>query len=284
MSALPGLTPSSSIAGWRDLGRALPAYVQLVSMRVQTLLAYRFRLALDLISLALQIYLLRMVWTAVYAGQETVGGIALPTLITYLTLAQLQTWVMQPELAWEIEDRIRDGKVAIDLARPVPYLPQLLAQQVGSTAGLALLVVAALPVALLVGSLQPPASLQAGLLYLVSLTLAYLITVLIGLIIGLIAFWTLEFGGFMMMYSFINAFFSGALMPLTFFPAWLRAVAELLPFQTQAFLPISIYLGQLQGAAALRALGVQAVWVLLLAGLVNVVWRRAMRRVIVQGG
>ena len=253
-------------------------------MRIQSIYAYRFRVALALLSLVLQIYLLRMVWTAVYAGQETVAGLSLGTLITYLTLAQIQTWAIYPELAWEIEDRIRDGKVAIDLARPVPYLPQLLAQQAGSTAGLLPLVAAALPLALLVGSLQPPASPMGGLLYLVSLVLAYLITVLIGLAIGLIAFWTLEFGGFMMMYSFVNAFFSGALMPLTFFPPWLRTLAEVLPFQTQAFLPISIYLGQLQGESALRAIGVQVLWIILLGSLVHVVWTRAMHRVIVQGG
>lgn len=262
----------------------LPAYVQLAGMRAQTLYAYRFQVVLELASMVLQIYLLRMVWTAVYAGQASAPGIDLGTLISYLTLAQIQTWVMQPNLGWAIEERIRDGTVAIDLARPVPFLPQMLAQQVGETAGLLPFVAVALPVALLVGGLQPPASPAAAGLYAVSLALAYLITVLIGVALGLIAFWTLEFSGFMMMYTFINAFFSGALVPLTFFPAWLRTLAELLPFQTQAFLPVSIYLGQLQGEAAARAIGVQLVWVVLLAAVIRLGWGRAVRRVIVQGG
>jgi ABC-type uncharacterized transport system permease subunit len=264
--------------------RDLPAYRQLADLRAQLWYAYRAQVVLEIISLVLQIYLLRMVWTAVYAGQAVAPSPDLQTLIAYLTLAQLQVWVIAPKLSWIIEERIRDGTIAIDLARPVPYLPQLLAQQVGDTAGSLPFIAAALPVVWLTGSLQPPASPQAAALYVVSLALAYAVAVLIGLAIGLIAFWTLEFSGFIVMYWSINAFFSGALVPLSFFPPWLRAVADLLPFQTQAYLPVSIYLGQMEGEAAWRALGVQAAWVVLLVAIVQVGWRRAMRRVVVQGG
>ena len=264
--------------------RNLPAYLQLTSMVVQTAYAYRFEIVLYMVSMVLQIYLLRVVWTAVYAGRESVAGLPLPALITYLTLAQVQTTLLMPDLAWRLHRRVREGTIAIDLARPAPFLSQLLAQTVGDTAAYLPFAALAFPLAALAGNVQPPASPAAALLYLVSLALAYLVTVLIGLLIGLLAFWTLEFSGFMLMYRFVNAFFAGALVPLTFFPDWLRTVAELLPFQTQAFLPVSIYLGQLQGADALGAVGVQAVWVALLAGLAGFGWRRAMYRVVVQGG
>ncbi len=104
------------------------------------------------------------------------------------------------------------------------------------------------------------------------------------LIIGLIAFWTMETGGFLTIYSFANQFFGGVLVPLWFFPPLLRRVAELLPFQAQVFIPVSMYTGQLFGTQAVQALALQLFWVVALCGLARLVWQRAMQRVVIQGG
>jgi len=79
-------------------------------------------------------------------------------------------------------------------------------------------------------------------------------------------------------------FFAGALVPLWFFAPVLLAVAKALPFQSEGFVPVAIYLGQLQGSAALQAMGLQIFWVLALTALARLVWSRAHRRVVVQGG
>ena len=55
----------------------------------------------------------------------------------------------------------------------------------------------ALPVAFVAGSLSPPASVESGVLYLVSLVLAYAVMALMGLLLGFVAFWTLETTGMM---------------------------------------------------------------------------------------
>jgi ABC-2 type transport system permease protein len=191
---------------------------------------------------------------------------------------------MSPFIASVVRRRVRDGSVAHDLARPVGFPGQMLAQQLGTTIGLTPLVVITFPLAALLGSLRLPASLGAAFAYAISLVLAYVITILLGLLIGLVAFWTLELGGFIGIYSFVSQFFSGALVPLRFFPPGLKAVAEVLPFQTQAALPISIYLGQEQGITLLHDLALQCFWALALVGATWLVWRCAERRMIIQGG
>jgi ABC-type uncharacterized transport system permease subunit len=99
-----------------------------------------------------------------------------------------------------------------------------------------------------------------------------------------VAFWTLETNGVGLLYLYVNQFFAGALIPLWFFPDWLRTLAELLPFQTQAFLPLSLYFGRLQGTEALRALGIEVFWCVVLWVSAIVVWKRAIRRIHIQGG
>lgn len=262
----------------------LPAYLQLIGLGLQTAYTYRANLAFEMLRILLRVYLLGVIWTAVYAGRRVVDGVELREVIAFITLAQLQVWVLSPLVADYIQDRVRDGQIALDLARPVPFLGQLLAHQVGGTASLLSFVLLAIPLAFVLGGFVPPASVSAGLLYLVSLVLAYLVSVLLGMVIGLVSFWTLQIGGVMAIYAYVSQFFTGALVPLVFFPPWLRSVADVLPFQAQAHIPLSIYMGRAPTSEIPGALGVQLVWVVVLYAVVWLMWRRAMRRVVVQGG
>lgn len=267
-----------------SLKHNLPAYLQIVSMWLQTFYTYRFNLAVELATLLVEIFLLKVVWTAVYAGRPSVAQIDLSSLIAYLTLVNLQFWFLPNLLASYIPDRVRQGLVAFDLARPVSYSSQMLANQAGSTLGTLLNLMVVFPLAILVGGIAPPTSLRAVIFYLVSTVLAYLISALIGLLLGMVAFWTLETEGFLAIYYFVNRFFAGTLVPLWFFPPVLRTAASLLPFQALAFVPVAIYLGKLDGADLLRALALQLFWVVALSVVARIAWARAVRRVVVQGG
>ena len=264
--------------------RNVPAYLQIGALRMQEAYMYRANIAVELAGLLLKVFLLKMVFVAVYAGRETVGGVALQEVITFVTLANLQGFLLFPMIAWYVRERVREGQVALDLARPAPFLSQLLAHQAGTTASSLPFVVLALPCAVLLGGIQAPQSPTAALFYVVSLGLGYLVAVMMGLIIGLIAFWTLEIGGVLTIYGFANQFFGGALVPLWFFPPVLRRVAELLPFQAQTFIPLSLYTGQLIGAQVVQALAIQVFWVVALSGFAWFLWQRAMHRVVIQAG
>jgi len=265
------------------LGR-LPGLVELARINAHVVLVYRTNLALQLLSVLLQVYLLKVVWTAVYSNRGSVSGVPLATLISYLTLANLQVRVMLCEVTDYVYERVREGTIAQDLVRPVGLLPQLASIQVGRTAGALPLVLVALPAAAFLGGLAPPASPANAGLYVVSVTLAYAISLAAALVLSLLVFWTFETHGVTAIYAFVTQFFAGALVPLWLFPEGLRVVAEFLPFQAVAYLPLSIYLGRLEGADAIRALGIQALWVLLLCSAAMVLWRRATRRIVIQGG
>jgi ABC-2 type transport system permease protein len=238
-----------------------------------------------LVVVLLRIALLKAVWTAAYADRPSVDGVALPDLLTFITLANLQLVLMRPMLVWYIQQRIHEGKIALDLVRPVPLLGQLFAQQVGATAGLVPLVLLGVPLAFVLGNLAGPASPGATLAYLASLALAYLISVLIGLLMGLVAFWTVQSLGVGVIYEFAIQFFGGALIPLMFFPPVLRGLADVLPFRSQVSIPVSIYTGAISRPADLAgAFALQLFWVVALALVVGWVWRYAQRVVTVQGG
>jgi ABC-2 type transport system permease protein len=176
--------------------RNVASYLQIVSMSVQMIAAYRVQAVLETASMLLQVYLLRAIWEAVYAGQAQLDGRPLSLVIAYVTIATIQNWLLSPNLAYFLAERVRDGSVGVELVRPVPFLGRLLAHQAGETAFALPFAIAALPLAVLLGGMQPPSSPGAAALYMLSFGLAYGIMVLIGLAIGLASFWTIEIFGF----------------------------------------------------------------------------------------
>lgn len=264
--------------------RRLDAYRHLALASARTVVVYRANYVTSILGALLQILLLKVVWTAVYAGRGEVDGVDLSTMVAYVTLTSLQMWFVMQSSTSLVPERVREGKIAADLLRPVGLLEQTFAGQLGRAGVMFPLAVLVLPLAVLVGDMRLPPSLAAGAGYLVSLVLAVAIALLIGTTLGLIAFWTLEVRGILFIYRHISQFLSGALVPLWFMPDWLRVLSETLPFQAIAATPASIYLGRLTDGAAIRAIGIQLVWVVLLYVLGRIVWRGALHKVVIQGG
>ncbi len=79
-------------------------------------------------------------------------------------------------------------------------------------------------------------------------------------------------------------FFSGALIPLTMMPDWLRNIALILPFSQVVYLPVSLLSGITPVSDMPRIWLIQSVMLVALLFLSRFVFGRAVRVVTVQGG
>ena len=88
----------------------------------------------------------------------------------------------------------------------------------------------------------------------------------------------------MQLTSLVFLFFSGFLVPLTFFPTGLRTVADALPFAAVAQLPVEVFLSKHRSPADLAGVYAhQVAWLAILIAAGRVVQARAWRKVVVQG-
>jgi ABC-2 type transport system permease protein len=260
-----------------------PAWWELIRVTARQFVALRTNLVFSILILMIQLYVTRSVWEAVYAGRTEVDDISADTLLVYLTISSLGSWFLPGMAAWTIQQRVLSGDVALDLVRPFGFLRQVMAQDIGTAFSYTPSLLVLVPVALLVGSLDPP-SAGHGALYLVSFGLAFLVNSLIGMHIGLLAFWMQHVNGIRAIVGVSSGFLSGALVPLWLMPDAVRLVFRLLPFQALAFLPASIYSGQVTGWDALEPLAIQLAWIGILLATVRWVWRRAQDRIVIHGG
>jgi ABC-2 type transport system permease protein len=260
-----------------------PGLRDIFRMGVRRVYAYRMWTYLGVLQVFLQLMLLRAVWEAVYGDRESVDGVPIETMITYLSVVGLINFIIYPGIASEIARRIEQGQVAVDMVRPVGFVRQMLALEVGDSAGRWILLVVVIPGLMLIGSLAPP-SPGAALLFLLSIALAFAVSVLMWLLVGLSSFWLMDIQGMRGLVGMTSSFLAGSMIPLWFMPGPLRAVVEWLPFQSINYLPASIWVGQATGWQVARALGIQLFWALALGMLAAWVWSRAQRRIVVQGG
>ena len=86
------------------------------------------------------------------------------------------------------------------------------------------------------------------------------------------------------MVSTIGEFCSGAIVPLPFLPDGVQRIFNLLPFASMQSTPFLIYVGYTTGKEALISIAVQVFWlaVTLVAGRLMI--KRALKKVVVQGG
>jgi ABC-type uncharacterized transport system permease subunit len=260
-----------------------PGLRDIFRMGVRRVYAYKMFTYLGVLQVFLQLIMLRAVWQAVYGDRDTVDGVPIETMITYLSVVGLLNFIIYPGIASEIARRIDQGQVAVDMVRPVGFVRQMLALELGDSAGRWILLVVVIPGLMVVGSLAPP-SAGAAAMFLVSLVLAFAVSVSMWLLVGLSGFWLMQIQGMRGLVAMASSFLAGSMIPVWFMPGPLRTLVEWLPFQSINFLPASIWVGQATGGEIWRALSVQAVWVVVLGLLAAWVWSRAQRRIVVQGG
>jgi ABC-2 type transport system permease protein len=228
----------------------------------------------------LQAYIL----LALYHHRTSIGGFDAADSVTYVWLAQSMIMTVYIFAWYELAWRIRDGSIATDLLRPLNPQRYWLAYDLGRAPyhflfrGLPPFVLGAL-----VFRLHYPSPLDA-VAFLVSLTLAVVVSFGFRFVYNSVAFWLLDYRGIVNLSTTIVIFFSGMAIPIRYFPQALKVLCYALPFAAVIQTPIDIWLGKRTGLALVGFLALQAAWALALLGLGKLVLARATRKVVIQGG
>jgi len=244
---------------------------------------YRMEVLTNVGSLVLRVYLLRCLWTALYAQNVAPIDLPLHGMITYATVALLMSLILEVDGTRMIREQIREGSIALVLMKPISAPLYFFADGVGQTLLHAVLVVPSLLFALLIVHVDVPSAATFGV-FLLSFAIGYGVNFFLNFLMNSIAFWTLETFAMQLIVRWASDLLSGQIIPLTFFPGLLGNVLFALPFAAIYSTPLLIYVGIIPRSAWVPALAVQAAWLVLFAGLSSLVWHSAQRRIVVQGG
>jgi ABC-2 type transport system permease protein len=249
--------------------------------------AYRVRLLLVPLTLAVQLYLYDRLWTAVYRNTTSAGGLDVRQAVSYSLMALLAARIRWSARSWSMDSvqmRVREGTIVYWFLRPISPGRYYMWRQAGDMFYGAMWAIAGYVVLLGGGVITGPGGVSRGAVVLVSLLLGQIVLYYLGQLVDLATFWLVSNGGITRMYYFIQDLLSGVFVPLWFMPAWLITASVWLPFNAGINVPLSLYIGRVPQSQAPREIALQVLWVALLATVTKALWVRASRRVTVQGG
>lgn len=257
-------------------------YVRLVAAGFRRWSTYRVA-ALAGLSTNLMFGFMRCaVLLTIFSGAAGVAGYDPSAAVTFVWVGQA---LIDLVLAWgrvEFPERVRSGDIAIDLVRPWDLQLAMLADDVGR-AGFSLLTRFLPP--MLVGAaffdLRLPGTVAGWGRFALAVLLAVVIGFALRFLMGLTAFWLLDWRGVHALYGVASGLLAGLVVPIALFPGWARTAIWCTPFPALIQAPADILVGRGSATAMLLA---QAAWAVGLLALGRVVLRRATAQLVVQGG
>lgn len=108
--------------------------------------------------------------------------------------------------------------------------------------------------------------------------LGFFLSYIFKMIIGISALWITDYSGFAQLVEIVILIFAGFIMPLEFYPLWLKSVAYVLPFSYMIYFPIVAFTGQLATVELFRVIIVQTMWIAILAIAYKFLWKNGVKK------
>ena len=260
-------------------------YGYLCRIRIQRALAYNFDVFSTIALQCLIMFASSFFWMALYTKNTLMMGVTREEMFTYTIISSLMSCILNVNVEMRIIQSVQNGSVATDLIKPVNLFGIYLAEDIGSS--IMALLQNAIPL-ILVGcifiQIPKPASISALILFLISFVLSYAINWTFASIFGMWAFTAISMRPMVEVKKHLIRLLSGSIIPLWFFPDWLRGILNILPFSYIYQMPLSIYIGKLDSSTIAFQFTIQIMWLILLSVIFIQIKKRVLKKVMVQGG
>jgi ABC-2 type transport system permease protein len=248
-------------------------------------IVYRFGFLFTIIGNIVYLGVAYYLWKSIYRYSDTIRGLTFNETFIYVALGSAIFILLKTYADWFIHYEIREGIIANYLTKPLDFQIYNLFANFGSL--LMNLTAVTLPTALvMIFVFRVDIPLGMGLvLFPISLLLAFLISFSIDYFIGLLGFYSESVWGFSTTKEIIVTVFSGALIPLQFFPEEIQKVLFWLPFQAIYHTPLMMITRPDQGLEVfLPMMFVQIFWAAALFVFARMFYNQAIKVLRIAGG
>ncbi|MFD1635771.1 ABC transporter permease [Evansella tamaricis] len=260
-------------------------YVEMIRIRFLMMLAYRTNYYSGILIYSINIGAYYFLWQAIYGTQESIQGMSVSQMTTYVAIAWMARAFYFNNIDREISQEIQDGKVAVEMIRPYHYLGVKTMQGLGE--GLFRLLFFSVPGMIIIWLAFPidfSNQWSVWALFFLSIIFSFIVNTQLNLITGILTFFLMYNTGLIRAKRVVIDLFSGLLLPISFYPLWAQDVMGYLPFQAISYIPSMIFTGGFVGSEIYSAIGIQIFWSVLLIIPIQALWMLAKRQLIVQGG
>lgn len=274
----------------KEIVNEITKYFPFMRNVFQRKMAYKMSFFMKIIGGLVQLLINFYLWNAIFSSSpsETINSFTSIEITEYIIMSFITSQIININIEWTIADDIVSGTIATYLTKPISYEKKILSESLGNmflnsiTVSLPIWILYS--IYLLFTSQQFPYSFLNILLFLVSCFLGYFVTFLFNFIFAISAFYITYIWGILSLKWTVINFLSGQMIPIAFFPEGIKRIFILFPFASMNYIPVMIYMGKLSYHQILTSMTIQVVWVIVLFGIFNFLWRKAIQRVTILGG
>ena len=266
-------------------------YLTVFKIGLSERLVYRFNFFTGVFVRFLPLVSTIYLWKAVYASRDghPIESYTFPGMIAYYMLIQVaRSFSSMPGLARTIAQEIREGELNKYLIRPVSYPFYLFVLRLAHKA--IFFAMSFIPFGLVItwlvriGYFAPWPGWSTFAVFLLTLVLSFILGFLISILVGLIGFWFLEVDTFLFIYMMLEYFLNGHMFPIDLLPKAMAEIVLLLPFQYEAYFPVTVFLGRYTAEELVFKIGIEMAWIAGLMVLIAFLYRRGLKRYAGFGG
>jgi ABC-2 type transport system permease protein len=246
---------------------------------------YRFGFIFTILGNIIYLGVAYYLWRSIYQGADVLRGLTFNQTFLYVGLGSAIFILLKTYTDWYMNFEIREGIIAMYLTKPIDLGFYMLFVSLGA---LVMNIMAITIPTVLMMTLVFKVQFVFGpglLLFPLSLLLAFLVSFCIDYSIGLLGFYSESIWGMSTTKEIIVTAFSGALVPLQFFPDAIEKILMWLPFQAIYHTPLTMITKPDQGwDVYIPMLAVQLLWVLALFVATRLFYNQAIKVLRVSGG
>ncbi|HEX2946224.1 MAG TPA: ABC-2 family transporter protein [Clostridia bacterium] len=264
-------------------------FVAVIKTSFKQQFQYRWTFAVSIFTQPILLLLNLILFKSIYSfnGTDVIKGYSLEQMVWYFTSFMVVNSFVWNAIAREISYNIISGDMAIDLLRPMPYFRVIIAESVASR--IIAQVMDLLPGMVIYSLIIFPYFLTpvSILRFLPVVLLAAAINHLYSFMLGMTAMSLKNNNSIIWLNDLFIYVAGGALIPMEFYPGWLNAILDFLPFKYIIYWPIQFFLNKestWQAGAYLRILGLQLFWVIILYIGSKIMWRTLVKKFCSAGG
>jgi ABC-2 type transport system permease protein len=108
--------------------------------------------------------------------------------------------------------------------------------------------------------------------------LGFVLSFLLKMIVGLSAFWVVDFSGIQQTVEVMSIVLSGFVIPLSLYPHQIKQFVLLQPFAYIIYHPITAVIGRVSSDQFLPIIGMQLIWITIFFVIFSILWKNGVKR------
>ncbi len=256
-------------------------YLRIFSLCLQHVFEYRARAFIYFLMSLINPIILIFYWQSTNSSGNNQTGWNISEINSYYLLLIIATGILIAHIEEEVGIiDIKEGRLTQFLLRPFPYYAIKFIDESsfrllrGFYSITAIILISVFMNVLITVTHQP----EIFFMSIVVAILAYILSFTFKITIALIAFWITDIWGIFEIIDVAIIVLAGNIMPLEFFPIWLKNIAMTLPFSYMTYFPIIAFQGKLEISQILQVIFIQLIWIGSLIVIYKILWTNGIKK------